>query len=97
MTDPITIQVATSAEGLQLVETLARHGLPAALVPQRRGWKVDVVSPHDHDDVLLHDVAIALERSARSLRKRSLSVLVGGRAYDLRPHLDVVAPPRRVA
>lgn len=97
MDDPITIPVRTSAEGLELVETLARRGLPAALVSLARGWQVEIVSRQDPDELLLHEVTVALESSARSLRRSSLPVLVGDRRYDLRPHLDVVAPPLRAA
>jgi hypothetical protein len=96
MADPMRIPVRTSAEGLELVEILARRGLPAALVSPPLGWQVEITAPSELDG-LLHDVAVALESSAHLLRRRSLPVLVGARRYDLRPHLDVVAPPLRAA
>jgi hypothetical protein len=97
MADPITIPVRTSAEGLELVEILSRRGLPAALVSLPLHWQVEITTPREPDELLLHEVTVALESSARLLRRSSLPVLVGARRYDLRPHLDVVAPPLRAA
>lgn len=47
MARTITIEVRTSAEGLELVETLARQGFPAALVSQPVGLRVEIPARRD--------------------------------------------------
>lgn len=47
MARTITIKVRTSAEGLELVETLARRGFPAALVSRPIGCHVEIPARRD--------------------------------------------------
>lgn len=66
--DPITIPVSSSIDGLELVETLARRGLAAALVSRQAGWQVELAVSDHHRAVLLDEVTTALEGSLRPFR-----------------------------
>lgn len=58
-TSPIVLPVSTSTDGLNLVETLARRGLAATLVPEAAGWRVEIPTRADHRAVLLDAISLA--------------------------------------
>lgn len=95
MTDPIVLPVATSSDGLELVETLARRGLAAALVAASAGWRVEIPAHADHRATLLDAVSLALEDATPP--GESPPVGAGALLRDLRPRRALVAPPLRVA
>jgi hypothetical protein len=57
----IRIEVGSPAEGFDLRESLARRGIQAALVESDGAWEVQVTSPREEPDRLLHDVSVGVE------------------------------------
>ena len=57
----IRIEVGSPAEGFDLRESLARRGIQAALVESDGSWEVQVTSPREEPDRLLHDVSVGVE------------------------------------
>ena len=60
MATPIYIDVSDAAEGGDLVRSLGRHGLVAALVRSDARWQVEVRSPHEDERSFFGDVGVAL-------------------------------------
>jgi hypothetical protein len=57
----IRIEVGSLAEGFDLRESLARRGIQAVLVEADGAWEVQVTSPREEPERLLHDVTEGVE------------------------------------
>ena len=75
MAEPIRLTTRSSAEGRELAGMLARHGLPA----HAAGQEVEVVSRREKTNLLLADLAVALERWLDDRQRDSIPVRAADR------------------
>ena len=81
MAETIHIELATTAEGVDLVEALARRGLTGELVRAGSPSEVAVRYASEETDRLLLEVLAALEAWLADRGVSSLRVRVGKRAF----------------
>lgn len=53
--------MGSPAEGFDLRESLARRGIQATIVEVDGAWEVQITSPREEPERLLHDVSIGVE------------------------------------
>jgi hypothetical protein len=78
MSEPIWIEVETNGEGVQLVETLARHGIRGVSVTAGERFYVRIPASRERTPELLRDVAVAIERSRAGARRSELRLPTAG-------------------
>jgi len=81
--DTIRLETASAGEAIDLIETLARRGLNAALVRECGCSHVEVSSPGEPTQRLLGDVLVALETWLADATPRAVRLRVGERTYTL--------------
>lgn len=84
MAEPVRIEIDTSADGSELIDTLARRGLIGRLLQAGSGWEVELDSPREETQRLLRDLEPALATWLADRHRASIPLRVGERSLVVR-------------